>query len=70
MTVPSFDPANEYGFFKGGTGNPLSLGYHEVWWDGRDDSGIEVANGAYFYRLRVKTKDDSRELTGKFARVR
>jgi hypothetical protein len=31
----------------------LGAGALEVTWDGRDDSGIEVGSGAYFYRLAV-----------------
>ncbi len=70
MSFPSDDPTRSYGFLKGGTGVPTSLGYHEVWWDGRDDSGNEVANGVYFYRFTVNTADATREIKGKFARVR
>jgi len=70
LQFPSDNPDRTFGFLKGGTGTPTSLGYHEIWWDGRDDGGIDVANGVYFYKLIVKTKEDSRELTGKFARVR
>ena len=70
MNFPSDDPSRSFGFLKGGTGVPTSLGYHEVWWDGRDDSGIEVANGVYFYRFTVNTPDASQEIKGKFARVR
>jgi hypothetical protein len=58
------------GFFRGGTGTPTSLGYHEVWWNGLDDNGAEVANGVYFYRFAVNTGDATREIKGKFARVR
>jgi hypothetical protein len=70
LNYPSDDPTRTFGFLKGGTGVPTSLGYHEVWWDGRDDSGNEVANGAYFYRLQVTTNGANRQLTGKFARLR
>jgi hypothetical protein len=70
MKFPSDDPTQTFGFLKGGTGVPTSLGYHEVWWDGHDDGGADVANGAYFYRLRVKSPGDQKEITGKFARVR
>ncbi|HWF44118.1 MAG TPA: C25 family cysteine peptidase, partial [Candidatus Kapabacteria bacterium] len=70
LNYPSDDPTRTFGFLKGGTGVPTSLGYHEVWWDGRDDGGNEVANGAYFYRLEVNTNGANRQLTGKFARLR
>lgn len=70
VSFPSSDPTRTFGFLKGGTGVPTSLGYHEVWWDGRDDSGNEVANGVYFYRFTAQTPDASREITGKFARLR
>ncbi len=70
MSYPNDDPTRTYGFLKGGTGTPTSLGYHEVWWDGRDDGGSEVANGVYFYRLTVSTPASSVEVKGKFARLR
>jgi len=70
MSFPSADPTQTFGFLKGGTGSPTSLGYHEVWWDGRDDGGDEVANGVYFYRLTVKANNSVQEIKGKFARVR
>ncbi|RKY91388.1 hypothetical protein DRQ15_05105 [candidate division KSB1 bacterium] len=28
-------------------------GYYTVHWDGRDDQGLELPSGVYFYRLRV-----------------
>jgi hypothetical protein len=70
LSFPNDDPSRSSGFLKGGTGVPTSLGYHEVWWDGRDDNLDEVANGPYYYVLRVKTRDAVREVKGKFARVR
>jgi hypothetical protein len=70
LTFPSNDPTKTFGFLKGGTGVPTSLGYHEVWWDGRDDDGNEVANGAYLYRLSVNTNGEERQFKGKFARLR
>lgn len=70
LSFPNDDPSRSSGFLKGGTGVPTSLGYHEVWWDGRDDSLDEVANGPYYYVLRVKARNGSREVKGKFARVR
>jgi hypothetical protein len=70
LQFPSDDPNQTFGFLKGGTGVPTSLGYHEVWWDGRDDGGSDVANGSYFFKLLVKTPSDEKDITGKFARVR
>jgi len=70
LNYPSSDPTRTFGFLKGGTGDPTSLGYHEVWWDGRDDSGNEVANGVYFYRLTVNTSNANQQIKGKFARLR
>lgn len=29
----------------------LEAGWHEVIWDGRDESGVEVSTGVYFYKL-------------------
>ncbi len=70
MSFPSNDPNRTYGFLEGGTGDPTSIGYHEVWWDGLDDGGSYVANGVYFYRLTVNTANATREIKGKFARLR
>lgn len=67
---PSDNPEQTFGFVKGGTGTPTSLGYHEVWWDGRDNDGFDVANGVYYYRLKVKTERETKEITGKLARIR
>jgi len=70
MSFPSNDPNRTGGFLEGGTGTPTSLGYHEVWWNGLDDGGSEVANGVYFYRLSVNTANATKEIKGKFARLR
>ncbi len=32
---------------------PLTLGQHEATWDARDQSGVRVAAGLYFVRLRT-----------------
>jgi hypothetical protein len=32
---------------------PRAVGKHSVRWDGRDDRGMEVASGTYFYRLQT-----------------
>ncbi|MCX7833051.1 MAG: hypothetical protein N2490_02425, partial [Ignavibacteria bacterium] len=33
---------------------PVNIGYNQIFWDGRDDDGDEVANGVYFYKLVVE----------------
>lgn len=38
----------------------LRPGYHRVVWDGRDESGFEVASGIYIYRLEVGEFHQSR----------
>ena len=35
---------------------------YEVTWDGRDNSGMPVASGAYFYRLETPTYNETRKL--------
>ncbi len=34
--------------------SPVNIGYNQIFWDGRDDDGDEVANGVYFYKLVVE----------------
>ncbi|BFN37441.1 Ig-like domain-containing protein [Fidelibacter multiformis] len=34
----------------------LSAGYHELTWDGRDQSGKEVSSGEYIYRVETPTQ--------------
>lgn len=41
---------------------PCAAGYHDVTWDGRDDTGGEVASGVYVYRLETRGACDSRRL--------
>ncbi|NIS38102.1 T9SS type A sorting domain-containing protein, partial [Candidatus Saccharibacteria bacterium] len=38
----------------------LSAGQHEVSWDGRNDNGVKLSSGVYFYRIQA----------GRFKKVR
>lgn len=67
---PSAVPGEVYGFQIGGTGIPTSIGYHEIWWDGTDRDGNEVANGVYFYKFSIKHQGKVQNYTGKIARIR
>lgn len=67
---PSTEPIEVYGLQIGGTGIPTAIGYHEIWWDGTDRYGNEVANGVYFYKFSVKRNGKIQNFTGKIARVR
>jgi hypothetical protein len=40
----------------------LSSGYKSVLWDGKDDSGSDVASGVYFCQLKVGNFSDTRKL--------
>jgi hypothetical protein len=70
MLFPTTSPTEAFGFLRGGTGLPTAPGYHEIWWDGTDDAGRPVANGVYFYRLRVRAGETVVERRGSVARVR
>jgi len=47
-----------------------SADYHEIPWDGLDSWGEAVANGVYFFRIKVSATGRSRAYTGKIAKVR
>jgi hypothetical protein len=47
-----------------------SADYHEIFWDGKDEWGEEVANGVYFFSLKVNNYQDKHEITGKIAKLR
>ena len=40
----------------------MPAGRHSVMWDGRDQRGLGVSSGIYFYRLRAKGFGDSRKM--------
>jgi len=70
LRYPSDNPRQWLGLKKEGSSDPTSIGYHEAWWDGTDEDGNEVANGVYFYRIRLKSGEETVETLGKIARVR
>jgi len=58
-------------FTSGITDIPLELGtYHEILWDGRDESGSLVANGVYFYRMVGNKNEITVESAGKVAKAK
>ena len=38
-----------------------SAGYYSILWNGRDDSGKNVASGVYFYQLRAKAANSRKD---------
>lgn len=45
------------------SGNMKPAGDHHSLWDGKDLSGLEVASGAYFYRLQINGSADTGKMT-------
>ena len=48
----------------------IRTGYNEILWDGKDESGADVANGVYFYKIIVETQDGKLSQTRKLAVIR
>ena len=45
-------------------------GYNESVWDARDDDGVLLANGVYFYKIRAVTGERTAQLMGRLAVLR
>ena len=45
-------------------------GYNECTWDARNDDGMLLANGAYFYRIRAVVGEQTAQLLGRLAVLR
>ena len=39
-----------------------AAGYHQVFWDGRDEAGAALASGVYLYRLQVGDQLKTRKM--------
>jgi len=53
-----------------GDPDPMAAGFHRFPWDGRDDDGAFIANGVYFYRMKVQIGDKTHTSIGKLAKAR
>jgi flagellar hook assembly protein FlgD len=40
----------------------LAKGPHRVTWDGKDESGKDLANGVYFYRLQATDFTETKKM--------
>ncbi len=50
--------------------DPKLVGYNELVWNGRDESGNEVANGVYFALVRARFEDKEKQQILKVAKLR
>ena len=45
-------------------------GYNEQYWNARDEDGIRLANGTYFYKVKVQIEDQHFEKIKRLAVLR
>ena len=50
--------------------DPRLVGYNELIWDGRDESGNQVANGVYFAVVKARFEDKEKQQILKVAKLR
>lgn len=50
--------------------DPTRQGYNELRWDGRDEDGVEVANGVYFALIVAKNVDEEKQEILKVAKLK
>ena len=50
--------------------DPRLVGYNELIWDGRDESGNQVANGVYFAMVKARFEDKEKQQILKVAKLR
>lgn len=48
----------------------LQLGFNRIHWNGRDEDGDEIANGYYFYQVRLKADNTIVSPIQKLAKIR
>ncbi|UCE27863.1 MAG: hypothetical protein JSW52_03665 [Candidatus Coatesbacteria bacterium] len=48
----------------------LAPGYNELYWDGRDRDGDEIANGVYFYKVVARSGTDKCEIKQKLIKMK
>ncbi|MDR3666801.1 MAG: C25 family cysteine peptidase [Ignavibacteriaceae bacterium] len=48
----------------------LRIGFNKLYWDGRDQDGDEIANGAYFYKIIARNNGVVKTLIEKLAKIK
>lgn len=50
--------------------NQMRIGFNQIYWDGRDEDGDEIANGLYFYKVISRQQGETKTTTQKLAKVK